>query len=333
MSTKVAINGLGRIGRAILKLVIGRPELELVAVNDLADLENLAYLLRFDTVYGRYSKSVTVDGGQLVVDGRKLRTLQNRDPAELPWKELGVDLVFECTGALKRRADLEKHIQAGTRFVILSAPSQGGEVETVVHGANVPKGTPNVISCASCTTNCITPVVEIIGRRIGFKKAMMTTIHAYTSSQSIVDGPSKNFRRGRAAAANLVPATTGAALATTRALPEYGGLFDGIAIRAPLTVGSIADLTFLTSRSTSVEEVNRILAEEAAASRYTGVLGVSNDPLVSADIVGDSRASVVDLELTKVVDGDLVKVMSWYDNEWGYANQMVREAVAMTGGR
>jgi Glyceraldehyde-3-phosphate dehydrogenase/erythrose-4-phosphate dehydrogenase len=333
MSTRVAINGLGRIGRAILKLVIGRPELELVAVNDLADLENLAYLLRFDTVYGRYSKSVTVDGGQLVVDGRKLRTLQNRDPAELPWKELGVDLVFECTGALKRRADLEKHIRAGTRFVILSAPSQGGEVETVVHGANVPKGTPSVISCASCTTNCITPVVEIIGRRIGFKKAMMTTIHAYTSSQSIVDGPSKNFRRGRAAAANLVPATTGAALATTRALPEYSGLFDGIAIRAPIAVGSIADLTFLTSRPTSVEEVNRILAEEAATARYTGVLGVSNDPLVSADIVGDSRASVVDLELTKVVDGDLVKVMSWYDNEWGYANQMVREAVSMTGGR
>ena len=333
MSTRVAINGLGRIGRAILKLVIGRPELELVAVNDLADLENLAYLLRFDTVYGRYSKSVTVDGGQLVVDGRKLRTLQNRDPAELPWKELGVDLVFECTGALKRRADLEKHIRAGTRFVILSAPSQGGEVETVVHGANVPKGTPSVISCASCTTNCITPVVEIIGRRIGFKKAMMTTIHAYTSSQSIVDGPSKNFRRGRAAAANLVPATTGAALATTRALPEYSGLFDGIAIRAPIAVGSIADLTFLTSRPTSVEEVNRILAEEAATARYTGVLGVSNDPLVSADIVGDSRASVVDLELTRVVDGDLVKVMSWYDNEWGYANQMVREAVSMTGGR
>jgi glyceraldehyde 3-phosphate dehydrogenase len=330
MSIKVAINGLGRIGRAILKLVIDRPELELVAVNDLAEIDNLAYLLRFDTVYGRYSKSVTVDAGQLVVDGRNLRTLKNRYPAELPWKELGVELVFECTGALKRREDLEKHIQAGARFVILSAPSQGGEVETVVHGANVPKGAPSIISCASCTTNCITPVVEVIGRRIGFRKAMMTTIHAYTSSQSIVDGPSKNFRRGRAAAANLVPATTGAALATTRALPEYGGLFDGIAIRAPLAVGSIADLTFVTSRPTSVEEVNRILAEEAATPRYTGVLGVSNDPLVSADIVGDSRASVVDLELTKVVDGDLVKVMSWYDNEWGYANQMVREALSMT---
>jgi len=333
MSTKVAINGLGRIGRAILKLVIDRPGLELVAVNDLAEIDNLAYLLRFDTVYGRYSKSVTVDGGHLVIDGRKLRTLKNRDPAELPWKELGVDLVFECTGALKRREDLEKHIRAGARFVILSAPSQGGEVETVVHGANVAEGAPSIISCASCTTNCITPVVEIVGRRIGFRKAMMTTVHAYTSSQSIVDGPSKSFRRGRAAAANLVPATTGAALATTRALPEYAGLFDGIAIRAPLAVGSIADLTFVTSRHTSVEEVNRIFIEEAATTRYAGVFGVSSDPLVSSDIIGDSRASVVDLELTKVVDGDLVKVMSWYDNEWGYANQMVREAVSMTGGR
>jgi glyceraldehyde 3-phosphate dehydrogenase len=330
VTTRVAINGLGRIGRAILKLIMDRPELELVAVNDLADVENLAYLLRFDTVYGRCSRSVTVDGGQLAVDGRRLRSLQNRDPSELPWKELGIELVFECTGALTRREDLEKHIRAGTRFVILSAPSQGGEVETVVHGSNVPKGAPSIISCASCTTNCITPVVEIIGRRIGVRKAMMTTVHAYTSSQSIVDGPSRRFRRGRAAAANLVPATTGAALATTRALPEYSGLFDGIAIRVPLAVGSLADLTFLTSRPTSVEEVNRILAEESATARYTGVLGVSNDPLVSADIVGDSRASVVDLELTKVVDGDLVKVMSWYDNEWGYANQLVREALAIT---
>jgi glyceraldehyde 3-phosphate dehydrogenase len=276
---------------------------------------------------------VVAAGGDLVVAGRKLRTLRNRDPAQLPWKELGVELVFECTGALKRREDLEKHIQAGTRFVLLSAPSQGAEVETVVHGANAPQGASGIISCASCTTNCITPIVEVIGRRIGFDKAVMTTVHAYTSSQSIVDGPSKAFRRGRAAAANLVPATTGAALATTRALPQYAGLFDGIAIRAPIPVGSIADLTFVTSRKTSVDEINRILAEEAETARYAGVLGVSRDPLVSSDIVGDSRASVVDLELTKVIDGDLVKVMSWYDNEWGYANQMVREAVSMTGGR
>ena len=333
MSTKVAINGLGRIGRAILKLVFEEPGLELVAVNDLVEIENLAYLLRFDTVYGRYPKPVVAEGDYLAIDGHAVRTLRDRDPVKLPWRELGVELVFECTGALKRREELEKHIGAGARFVLLSAPSQGGEMETVVHGANSPTGAPSIVSCASCTTNCITPIVEVIGRRIGLKKAVMTTVHAYTSSQSMVDGPSKGFRRGRAGAANLVPATTGAALATTRALPEYTGLFDGIAIRAPVPIGSIADLTFVTSRLTNVDEVNGILAEEAATARYSGVLGVSDDPLVSSDIVGDPRASVVDLALTKVIDGDLVKVMSWYDNEWGYANQMVREAASMTGAR
>jgi glyceraldehyde 3-phosphate dehydrogenase len=331
MSTRVAINGLGRIGRAILKLVIDEPTLELVAINDLADAENLAYLLRFDTVYGRYSKPVTIEEGNLVIDGRSLHTLVKRDPSALPWKSLGIDLVFECSGALSRREDLEKHIRAGARFVVLSAPSKDEDIETVVHGANVTASTSRIISCASCTTNCITPVVEVIGRRIGIKKAAMTTVHAYTSSQSIVDGPSKRFRRGRAASANLVPATTGAALATARALPQYAGRFDGIAIRSPVPVGSIADLTFLTSRTTSVEEVNAILTEEAATTRYAGVIGVTRDQLVSSDIIGDSRASVVDLELTKVIDGDLVKIMSWYDNEWGYANQMLRAARSLSG--
>jgi glyceraldehyde 3-phosphate dehydrogenase len=334
MTTKVAINGLGRIGRAILKLVLDEPALELVAVNDLADVENLAYLLRFDTVYGRYAKPVTVSkNGELAIAGRNIRTLGMGDPLGLPWKDLGVELVFECTGALTRREDLEKHILSGARFALLSAPSRDEDIATVVHGANAAAGTSGIISCASCTTNCITPIVEVIGRRIGFRKAAMTTVHAYTASQSVVDGPSKRFRRGRAAGANLVPTTTGAALATTRALPEHAGRFDGIAIRIPLPVGSIADLTFVTARNTSVEEVNGILAEEAATERYAGVLGVSRDPLVSSDIIGDPRASIVDLELTKVIDGDLVKVMSWYDNEWGYANQMVREALSLTGGR
>jgi glyceraldehyde 3-phosphate dehydrogenase len=318
MSVRVAINGLGRIGRSILKLVMDQSELELVAVNDLVDAENLAYLLRFDTVYGRYPGTVAIDDGDLVVAGRKLRTLKNHDPAVLPWKELGVELVFECTGRFTRREDLEKHIWSGARIALLSAPSQGDEVETVVHGTNVPRGTSGIISCASCTTNCITPIVEVIGRRIGFTKAVMTTVHAYTSSQAIVDGPSKRFRRGRVAAANLVPTTTGAALATTRALPQYAGLFDGI------------DVTFVTSRATTVDEVNQIFTEEAETERYAGVLGISRDPLVSSDIIGDSRASIVDLDLTRVIDGDLVKVMSWYDNEWGYANQMVREALAVT---
>jgi glyceraldehyde 3-phosphate dehydrogenase len=332
MPARVAINGLGRIGRAILKLVSDEPGFELVAVNDLVDVENLAYLLRFDTAYGRYPKLVGSDGGDLVVAGRRIRTLRSRDPSELPWKELGVDLVFECTGVLTRREDLERHVRAGAKFVLLSAPSKDGEVETVVHvhGVNSPGKRTSIVSCASCTTNSITPVVEIVGRRIGLKKAVMTTVHAYTSSQSIVDGPSKQFRRGRAAAANLVPATTGAARATTRALPQYVDLFDGVAVRAPIPVGSIADITFVTSRGTSVDEVNQIFTEEAETKRYAGVLGVSRDPLVSSDIIGDPRASVVDLELTRVIDGDLVKIMSWYDNEWGYANQMIREARVMT---
>ena len=329
MTTRVAINGLGRIGRSLLKLVIDHPGFELVAVNDLVGAENLAYLLRLDTVYGRYGKSVVTKEGELVIDGRRVRTLRSRDPLKLPWKELGVELVFECTGALTQEADLEKHLRAGARAVLLSAPASGGEVETIVYGANEATGASSIISCASCTTNCITPIVEVIGRRIGFTKAAMTTVHAYTSSQSIVDGPSKRFRRGRAAAANLVPATTGAARATTRALPEYAGLFDGIAIRAPIPVGSIADLTFVTARKTTTEEVNQILTEESETDRYAGVLGVSQDPLVSSDVIGDPRASIIDLDLTRVIDGDLVKVMSWYDNEWGYANQMLRQAVSM----
>jgi glyceraldehyde 3-phosphate dehydrogenase len=331
MAARVAINGLGRIGRAVLKLVVDEPALQLVAVNDLVDAENLAYLIRFDTVYGRYAKPVAVEDGELAVAGRRLRTLRSRDPQNLPWKELDVDIVFECTGALTRRADLEEHLRAGARFVMLSAPSKDGEVATVVHGVNVAPASGRVVSCASCTTNCITPIVEVIGRRIGFKKAVMTTVHAYTASQSIVDGPRKNLRGGRAAAQNLVPATTGAALATTRALPEYAGLFDGLAVRAPVPVGSLADLTFVTSRQTSVDEVNRVLREEAETERYAGVLGVSRDPLVSSDVIGDPRASVVDLQLTKVVDGDLVRVMSWYDNEWGYASQMLREALSLAG--
>jgi glyceraldehyde 3-phosphate dehydrogenase len=326
MSTRVAINGLGRIGRAVLRVVMEDPSLELVAVNDLADADNLAYLLRYDTVYGRYASTVTLQDGELVVAGRRLRSLRTSDPALLPWKELDVDLVFECTGVHRRLRDLEKHVRAGARFVLLSAPSNAGDIPTVVHGANSATGDPAIISCASCTTNCITPIVEVIGRRIGFTRALMTTVHGYTASQSLVDAPNKTFRSGRAAAANLVPAATGAALATTRALPEYAGSFDGVALRVPVPVGSIADITFVTGRATTVAEVNQIFAEEAETESYRGILGVSHDPLVSSDIIGDSRASIVDLDLTRVVGGDLVKVMSWYDNEWGYANQMVREA-------
>ncbi len=322
---KVAINGLGRIGRAALKIIMDTPELELVAVNDIAPADNLAYLLKYDTVYGRYGKSVEVNGDTLVIDGHSIQFLQERNPAKLPWGELGVDIVFESTGVFTRSEDMGKHLEAGAKSVILSAPTQSADVPTVIHGVN--KSASRMISCASCTTNSITPVMEIMERRIGVKKAIMTTIHGYTSTQRIVDAPHRRWRRGRAAAANLVPTTTGAAVATSKALPGVTGKFDGVAVRVPVPVGSLSDITLLTERPTSVQEVKEIFREEAESERYKGILGVTEDPIVSSDIIMDPRASIVDLAMTRVVDGDLVKVMAWYDNEWGYANQMIREAV------
>jgi glyceraldehyde 3-phosphate dehydrogenase len=324
---KVGINGFGRIGRAAFKVLLDTPELEVVGINDLIENENLAYLLKYDTVYGRYPQPVDYNDNALIVGGKEYPVTHIKDPALLPWKTRQADLVFECTGVFTKRADLEKHIQAGANRVMLSAPTKSEEVITVVHGSSENSADEQIISCASCTTNCITPIIEIIGRRLGLKKATLTTIHAYTASQSLVDGPSKKMRRGRAAAENLVPTTTGAAIATTKALPQYEGRFDGVAVRAPIPVGSIADIVILTERETTVEEVNNIFREEASSERYKNVLAVSADPLVSADIVQDPHASIVDLEMTQVIKGDLVKVMSWYDNEWGYVNQMVREAV------
>jgi glyceraldehyde 3-phosphate dehydrogenase len=328
---KVAINGLGRIGRATLKILLDTPELELVAMNDLLPADNLAYLLKYDSVYGRYHQPVLAGGSNLAIGERQYRFSSEKDPARLPWRDLGVDIVFECTGVFRRKQELQKHIDAGARHVILSAPEKTGEVPTVVHGVNQPEGLPPLITCASCTTNCITPVVEVLGRRIGVKKAIMTTIHAYTSSQSIVDGPKKKWRRGRAAAANFVPTSTGAAMATTKVLTQYSGKFDGVAVRGPVSAGSLADIVLIAARPTSMDEVNGIFREEAASDRYKGILGVSEDPIVSSDIIGDSRASIVDLAMTQVVDGDLLKIMSWYDNEWGYSAQMVREAVRLAG--
>src|SRR5215213_3825143 len=314
----VAINGLGRIGRAALRILRDSDGLDLVAVNDIADADNLAYLLKYDTVYGRYHRDVRATEDELLIGDRKVPVLAQRDPANLPWRELGVDLVLECTGVFTSAEDLEKHINAGASYVILSAPTKSETVPTVVHGVNNPDGQPQVISCASCTTNCITPVIEIAHRRLGVERALMTTVHAYTARQQLVDGPSKSFRRGRAGAANLVPTSTGAAQATTRAVPELTGRFDGVAVRAPIPVGSIADIVFVASRPTTTDEVNDAFRQEAATDRYAGILGVSEDPLVSADIVGDPRAAIVDLELTRVVDATLVKVMAWYDNEWGF---------------
>lgn len=323
--TKVAINGLGRIGRAALKIIMDTPGLELVAVNDIVPIENIVYLLKYDTVYGRYGKLVEANGENLNIGGKTLRYFSEKDPTRLPWSSLGVDIVLECTGVFTTRQGLEKHIQAGVRYVILSAPAKDDDVPTVVHGVNTVDGDTHILACASCT-NCISPVVEIVGRRIGIKKAIMTTVHAYTASQAIVDSQSKRFERGRAGAANFVPTSTGAARATAKALPALKDLFDGIAVRGPVMVGSLADIVVVTERKTSVEEINRIFIEEAASARYRDILGVTSDPIVSSDIVKDPRASIIDLGMTRVVGGDLVKILSWYDNEWGFTNQMVRQA-------
>jgi glyceraldehyde 3-phosphate dehydrogenase len=327
----VAINGLGRIGRASLKVLLGCHDLQVVAVNDLASIENLVYLMRYDTVYGRYPGEVRSEPGTLVIDGIRIPVSAEPDPAKLPWRALGVDLVLECTGAFTGEQDLRKHLAAGASYVLLSAPSASDAVPTVVHGVNSLIGNPQVISCASCTTNCIAPIVEVAHRRLGAERAVMTTVHAYTASQHLVDGPDSRHRRGRAGAVNMVPASTGAASATVRALPELEGRFDGIAIRAPIPVGSIADIVFVTGRPTTVDAVNEVFVQEAASSRYRGVVGVSADPLVSSDIIGDPHAAVVDLDLTRVVDGTLVKVMAWYDNEWGFTHQLIREARSIVG--
>lgn len=329
MAKNIAINGLGRIGRAVLKIAHKNPEFEIVAINDLVAPETLAYLLKYDTVYGRYEGSVESTNDSLILDGKQYPVYSEKDPAQLPWKSKNVDIVLECTGIFTKKEGLEKHLQAGAKMVILSAPAKSEGIPTIVHGINKPDEGDRIISCASCTTNCVTPVFEMVGRRIGVKKAMMTTVHAYTSSQSIVDGPSKKVRRGRAGAENLVPTSTGAAKATTKVLTQYENKFDGVAVRAPVPVGSITDITFVTEKPTSAEEINSIFREEADSETYRDIVSISEDEIVSSDIVKDPHASIIDLTMTQVVDGDLVKVMSWYDNEWGYASQMVRETVRM----
>lgn len=323
---KVAINGFGRIGRAALKIILDTPNFQIVALNDLMSVENAAYLLKFDTVYGVYEKEVKVDGNAIVVGGQSISFLNEKDPARLPWKDLGVDIVVESTGFFTNQEDAEKHIHAGAKTVVLSGPSKSKDTPTVVHGVNTADGKTAVFSCASCTTNNIAPVVEILDRRLGIKKAILSTIHAYTASQALVDAPSKkDFRMGRSGAVNLVPSSTGAAIATAKALPQMEGKFDGISIRTPVPVGSISDITLIASKHVTPDEINQILREESQTPRYKNVLSVSYDPLVSSDIIKTSFAAVVDAKLTRVVDGDLVKIMAWYDNEWGFTNQMVRQ--------
>lgn len=324
---RIAINGMGRIGRTSLKIILDTPELELVAVNDIAPVDSIAYLLKYDSVHGQFSGKIETEAGALTIDGRKIHFLNEKDPEQLPWKDLGVDVVIESTGLFTAEEDASKHIRAGAKTVVISGPSKSN-VPTVVHGVNTADGKTNIYSCASCTTNNISPVIEIIGRRLGIQKAIMTTIHANTASNRTVDLPSKDARMGRSGLNNLIPTTTGAAKATTKALPQYAGKFDGLSIRVPVPVGSLSDITIVTDKPTSVEEVNAILMEEAATPRYEQVFAVTNDPLVSSDIIKSPFASIADLSMTKVVDGDLLKILTWYDNEWGFTNQMIRQILA-----
>jgi glyceraldehyde 3-phosphate dehydrogenase len=325
-SKRVAINGFGRIGRAALKVMLTTQDLEVVAINDLMSAENAAYLLQYDSVYGKYQHPVGFEDNHLLVQNKKIEFLSERDPAKLPWKKLNVEVVIESTGFFTNREDAEKHILSGAKTVVISGPTKSKDTPTVVHGVNTKDGKTSIFSCASCTTNNIGPIVEIMDRRLGIQKAILNTVHAYTASQQLVDAPSKKEpRMGRAAAVNLVPSSTGAAIATTKALPQLEGKFDGVSIRTPVPVGSISDITFLSARNISAEEVNSILLEESKTDRYKSVLSVSNELLVSTDIIQSPFAAVVDSEMTRVVDGDLVKIMAWYDNEWGFTNQMIRQ--------
>lgn len=329
--TKVAINGFGRIGRTSARIIITKhPELELVAINDLTDNKTLAHLLQYDTQYREFEKKVEFDDEHLIIDGRKVKCLAEKEPTKLPWKEMGVDVVLECTGRFTDFESAKGHISAGAKRVIISAPPKG-EIKMFVIGVNDDKlGNEEIISNASCTTNCIMPVADVISTTFGIAKAMMTTIHSYTADQNLQDGPHNDLRRARAAAESIVPTSTGAAKAAFEILPELKGLFDGLSLRVPTPVVSLADFTFLLKKKTTVEEVNQTLKEAAEKPRFKTIMEVTDKELVSSDFIGNPASSIVDLNLTQVVDGDLVKVVAWYDNEFGYSSRLV-ELVSKVG--
>jgi glyceraldehyde 3-phosphate dehydrogenase len=326
---KIAINGFGRIGRLLFRKLHGRPDFKIVAVNDLGDLENLAYLLAHDSVYGNYDKMVLTEGGKLSVAGEEVSFLSVKDPAELPWAELGVDIVIESTGAFESFAAAGAHIQAGAKHVVLSAPAKDADGElgqTFLVGAGELRKGCQITSNGSCTTNAASPIIKILAETVGIEKAILSTVHAYTATQSIVDSPvkGKDFRRGRAGAQNIVPSTTGAAVAVTRVMPELTDKFDGVAFRVPVVAGSLADITLITKRPTSEEEINNLLEAAAKEKRWQGIFTTTREQYVSSDIVGKEYGAIADLSFTKVVDGNLVKVISWYDNEAGYVNTLIK---------
>jgi glyceraldehyde 3-phosphate dehydrogenase len=330
--TRIAINGFGRIGRNAFKIAFARKDLEIIAINDLTDTKTLAYLLKHDSNYGTYEHEVSYDEQHIIVDGHKVVVLAEREPAALPWKDQQVDVVIESTGRFTAKEDAEQHITAGASRVVISGPSKSDGVDTIVLGANDDKleGASTVISNASCTTNSVGAVMAVLDAEFGVEKSMLTTVHSYTASQVLQDAPAKDLREGRNAAENIVPTTTGAAIAVTKTLPQLEGKFDGLSIRVPTPVVSISDVTVLLTRNATVEEINTAFRKAAHEPYYQGILGVSDEPLVSSDYIGNSHSGTVDLLLTKVVGGNLAKVMVWYDNEWGYSNRLV-EVVADTG--
>lgn len=333
MSIKVAINGFGRIGRAFFKLAQESPEIEIVAINDLGDVKNLAYLLKFDTVYGKNDLSIEATADKLIVNGKEIAFLQEKDPSQLPWGDMSIDVVLESTGFFTKYEGAKLHLDAGAKKVVISAPAKGEPIPgvvsaTVLMGINHEQlGTCQISSNGSCTTNASSPVMQIMHETIGVEKAILTTVHGYTATQNLQDSPDKDYRKGRAAAQNIIPTTTGAAIAVTEVITELTGKFDGIAMRVPVVVGSIADITFIASRDTSVEEINNIFRRSASDPRWAGIFTVSEDPIVSTDIIGERYGAIVDLEFTKVVDGNLVKILSWYDNEMGYTNTLIQHVI------
>lgn len=330
--TQLAINGFGRIGRNAFKIAFERSDLDIVAINDLTDTKTLAYLLKHDSNYGTYSHKVSFDETGIIVDDKHIKVLAERDPALLPWADLGVELVIESTGFFTDKDGASKHITAGAKRVIISGPTKSDGVDTIVIGANDDsiEGSTEVISNASCTTNSLGVVMAILDSEFGVQKSLLTTVHSYTASQVLQDAPNKDLREGRNAAENIVPTTTGAAIAVTKTLPQLAGKFDGLSIRVPTPVVSISDITVLLGKDATVEEINDVFKKAANEPFYQGILGVSEEPLVSRDYIGNSHSGVVDLLLTKVVGGNLAKIMVWYDNEWGYSNRLV-ELVADVG--
>jgi len=325
VTTRIGINGFGRIGRNYFRAALAQgADLEIVAVNDLTSPEALAHLFKYDSVGGRLAETIEVKDGNIVVDGKTVKVLAERDPAKLPWGELGVDIVIESTGFFTKAADAQKHIDAGAKKVLISAPASDEDI-TIVMGVNdglYDNATHNIISNASCTTNCLGPLAKVINDSFGIERGLMTTIHAYTADQNLQDGPHKDLRRARAAAINMVPTSTGAAKAIGLVLPELKGKLDGYAIRVPVPTGSATDLTVTVSRETTVEEVNAALKAASETEELKGLLTYTDEPIVSSDIVGDPASSIFDSGLTKVI-GNQVKVVSWYDNEWGYSNRLV----------